>query len=140
MVSPYCSILSGLFLTIFWQMQASKCCLLAEIQSFYLAQWVVFNGYLTCFSAHEATYYYHNGETWKFGKVEELKVEKHENLLYCTTCGQVWPLTHFFLFPLCKRLIYPLSGKHYSLPFLPATPSPRSRTRCPLFGPPPQFN
>ena len=43
---------------------------------------------MACFSAHEATYYYHNGETWKFGKVEELKVEKHENLLYCTTCGQ----------------------------------------------------
>ena len=33
-------------------------------------------------------YLYHNGEAWKFGKVGDLKEDKFENLLYCTTCGQ----------------------------------------------------
>ena len=54
-------------------------------------------------SAHDATYYYHNGDAWKYGKVEELKVEKFENLLYCTTCGQhyyytginLWDIDYF---------------------------------------------
>ena len=32
-------------------------------------------------------YLYHDG-TWKFGKVGDLKMDKFENLLYCTTCGQ----------------------------------------------------
>ena len=40
-------------------------------------------------------------------------------------CDQVWPLTQFFLFP--------FSGKHYSLQFLPATPSSPSRTLEELF-------
>merc|ERR1711923_60177 len=52
---------------------------------------------------------------------------------------QVWQLTQFF--PLCKKLIDlpggqindPSSGKHYSLPFLPATPSSPSRTLEGLF-------
>ena len=37
--------------------------------------------------ADSAMYLYHDG-TWKFGKVAELKVDKFDNLLYCTTCGQ----------------------------------------------------
>ena len=37
--------------------------------------------------ADSAMYLYHDG-TWKFGKVAELKMDKFDNLLYCTTCGQ----------------------------------------------------
>merc|ERR1711923_120706 len=52
---------------------------------------------------------------------------------------QVWQLTQFF--PLCKKIIDmpggqindPLSGRHYSLPFLPATPSSPSRNLEGLF-------
>ena len=52
---------------------------------------------------------------------------------------QVWPLTQFFLSPFCKKVIdlpggqinEPSSGKHYSLPFLPATPSSPSRALLP---------
>eukprot|EP00094_Tigriopus_californicus_P002578 TCALIF_02490-PA protein Name:"Similar to Kmt2c Histone-lysine N-methyltransferase 2C (Mus musculus)" AED:0.04 eAED:0.11 QI:0/0.63/0.25/1/0.81/0.66/12/0/2215 len=33
-------------------------------------------------------YLYHNGESWKYGKITELAVEKFENLLFCTVCGQ----------------------------------------------------
>ena len=48
---------------------------------------------------------------------------------------------NFFLFPFCKKIIDlpggqindPSSGKHYSLPFLPATPSSPSRTLEGLF-------
>ena len=36
----------------------------------------------------------------------------------------------FFMIPLCKK---PSSGKYFSLPFLPATPSPPSRTLKGLF-------
>ena len=53
---------------------------------------------------------------------------------------QVWPLTHFFLFPFCENSLICLegksiasSGKHYSLPFLLATPSSLSRTLEGLF-------
>ena len=51
---------------------------------------------------------------------------------------QVWPLTQFFLFPFCKKKSRgqfndPSSGKHYSLAFLPATPSSPSRTLEGLF-------
>ena len=42
---------------------------------------------------------------------------------------QVWPLTQFFLFPFFD----PSSGKHYSFPFLPATPLSPSRTLEGLF-------
>ena len=38
--------------------------------------------------------------------------------------------SHFFLFPFCENSS---SGKHYSLPFLPATPSSPSRTLEGLF-------
>ena len=56
-------------------------------------------------------------------------------------CQQVRLLTHFFLFLLCKKIIDlpggqindPLSGKHYSLLFLQATPSSPSRTLEGLF-------
>ena len=54
---------------------------------------------------------------------------------------QVWPLTQFFLFPFCKKIIDlpggkindPSLGKHYSLLFLPATPSSLSWTLEGLF-------
>ena len=54
---------------------------------------------------------------------------------------QVWPLTHFFLFPFCKNSLIclegksmtPLRGNTNSLPFLPATPSSPSRTLQGLF-------
>ena len=54
---------------------------------------------------------------------------------------QVWPLTQFFSVSfLCKTIDLPggqindpSSGKHYSLPFLPATPSSPSRTLEGLF-------
>ncbi len=39
------------------------------------------------FLADNAMYLYHDG-TWKFGKVGDLAVDKFDNLLYCTTCGQ----------------------------------------------------
>ena len=34
---------------------------------------------------------FHNGESWKYGKVRELTPESFENLLFCTVCGQ-----HYF--------------------------------------------
>ena len=34
-----------------------------------------------------ATYLYHEGD-WKYGKICELPVEKFENLLLCSACGQ----------------------------------------------------
>jgi histone-lysine N-methyltransferase MLL3 len=37
--------------------------------------------------AESAMYLYHDG-TWKFGKVGDLKMDKFDNLLYFTTCGQ----------------------------------------------------
>ena len=44
---------------------------------------------------------------------------------------QVWPLTHFILFPIYRKIIdlpggqinHPLLGKNFSLPFLLASPS-----------------
>ena len=50
--------------------------------------------------------------------------------------NQVWPLTNFFLFPFCENHWFawtPHRGEHYSLPFLPATPSSPSRTLEGLF-------
>ena len=55
--------------------------------------------------------------------------------------NQVWTLTQFFLCFLCVKIIDlpggqindPSLGKHYSLPFLPATPSSPSRTLEGLF-------
>ena len=41
------------------------------------------------FSVDDAKYLYHDGTSWKFGNVSMLKPEKFENLLFCTTCGQV---------------------------------------------------
>ena len=46
--------------------------------------------------AENAMYLFHDGEKWKFGKVGELKEEKFENLLYCTTCGQHYYYTGKF--------------------------------------------
>ena len=54
---------------------------------------------------------------------------------------QVWPLTQFFMFPFFYKIIDlpgwpindPLSGKLFSLQFLPATPSSPSLTREGLF-------
>jgi hypothetical protein len=44
---------------------------------------------LNNFSVDDAKYLYHDGTSWKFGNVAMLKPEKFENLLFCTTCGQV---------------------------------------------------
>jgi len=41
------------------------------------------------FTVDDAKYLYHDGTSWKFGNVSNLKPEKFENLLFCTTCGQV---------------------------------------------------
>ena len=43
---------------------------------------------------------------------------------------QVWPLTQYFF--LLEKIVLPI-GEHYSLPFLPATPSSPSRTLEGLF-------
>ena len=55
------------------------------------------------------------------GLLSDALVEEFEgfDLSGVSTINQVWPLTHFFLF---------LFRKHYSLPFLPATPLSPSRT------------
>ena len=47
--------------------------------------------------------------------------------------SQVWPLTQFFSVSFLGKLIDPSSGKYYSLPFLPATPSSLSGTLEGLF-------
>ena len=68
-----------------------------------------------------------------------------------TTMNQVWPLTQYFSVSFLRKLIDlpggqindPSSGKQYSLPFLPATPSSPSwtleglfeLTRCPSRAP-----
>ena len=57
------------------------------------------------------------------------------------TWYQVWPLTQFYSVSFLWKIIDlpggqindPSSGKHYSLPFLPATPSSPSRTLEGLF-------
>ena len=46
---------------------------------------------------------------------------------------KVCALTQFFLFPFCKIINDPSSGKDYSLPFLPATLSSPPRTLEGLF-------
>ena len=52
----------------------------------------------------------------------------------CQSWLQVWPLTQFFsCFLFVKTLNDPSSGKHYSLPFLPATPLSPSQTLEGLF-------
>ena len=55
------------------------------------------------------------------GLLSDALVEEFEgfDLSGVSAINQVWPLTHFFLF---------LFQKHYSLPFLPATPLSPSRT------------
>ena len=63
------------------------------------------------------------------------------SLIICILYSQVWPLTQFFSVSFLWKLIDlpggqindPSSGKHHSLPFLPATPSSLSRTLEGLF-------
>ena len=60
---------------------------------------------------------------------------------YYGAWDKVWALTKFFLFLFCEKssiclegkLMTPHWGEHYSLPFLPATPSSPSRTLEGLF-------
>ena len=58
----------------------------------------------------------------------ELKQQCEVALTY-----QVWRLTQFFSVSFWWKINDPSSGKHYSLPFLPATPSSLSRTLEGLF-------
>ena len=66
---------------------------------------------------------------------------KHGSVPAKVVSYQVWPLTQFFSVSFLRKLIDlpggqindPSSGKHYSLPFLPATPSSPSRTLEGLF-------
>jgi hypothetical protein len=49
------------------------------------------------FTVEDAKYLYHDGTSWKFGNVSMLKPEKFENLLFCTTCGQVSSQRNVFI-------------------------------------------
>ena len=55
--------------------------------SFFLVSCIFRDFFIAFLNLLICQYFYILG-TWKFGKVAELKMDKFDNLLYCTTCGQ----------------------------------------------------
>ena len=86
---------------------------------------------------------FHKKEIEKIELVARPGSQQHSDLINLAMSSrslyQFWPLTQFFSVSFLWKLIDlpggqindPSSGKHYSLPFLPATPSSLSQTLLP---------